>query len=175
MHSVTTQQFRKAFDQLPKQTQSQARQVYHFWLDNPRHPSLHFKQIHSTKPIYSVRIGLGIRALAIKEGNTMIWFWIGSHSDYNKLVRQLWSVYCHHYRLGHHMTIPSVSQHAWTKPIPKHHCIHQLPWTLATWIIYTQDWFEAKPDQTWRALRWHYNSDFEGVDIAGLVAVPTGF
>ncbi|MEJ7680003.1 MAG: hypothetical protein WKG06_19525 [Segetibacter sp.] len=50
---------------------------------------LHFKQVHHQQPIYSVRVGLSYRALGIKQEETMIWFWIGSHEDYNKLIVQL--------------------------------------------------------------------------------------
>ncbi|WP_246844333.1 hypothetical protein [Hydrocoleum sp. CS-953] len=50
---------------------------------------MQFKKIHPVQPIYSVRIGLNWRAVGIKDSNTIIWFWIGSHSDYNQLISQL--------------------------------------------------------------------------------------
>jgi len=51
---------------------------------------LGFKKVHPSKPIYSVRITLSWRALGIREDkNTMTWFWIGSHEEYNNLVKQL--------------------------------------------------------------------------------------
>ena len=53
---------------------------------NPNHPGLQFKQVHSTRPIYSARISLDYRALGILEGDEMIWFWIGSHADYDRLL-----------------------------------------------------------------------------------------
>jgi len=53
---------------------------------DPHHPSLQFKQVHSSRPIYSVRVGLGYRALGSRSEETMIWFWIGSHADYDRLV-----------------------------------------------------------------------------------------
>lgn len=40
-------------------------------------------------PIYSVRIALGWRAVGVKEGEHMIWFWIGSHAEYDKLIALL--------------------------------------------------------------------------------------
>ncbi len=40
-------------------------------------------------PIYSVRIGLDYRALGVREGDDIVWFWIGSHADYDRLVSQL--------------------------------------------------------------------------------------
>jgi hypothetical protein len=36
--------------------------------------------------IYSARIGLGYRALGVRQGSTIVWFWIGSHADYDRLV-----------------------------------------------------------------------------------------
>jgi mRNA-degrading endonuclease RelE of RelBE toxin-antitoxin system len=89
MKSVTTQKFRKAFAELPKDVQKRARRTYKLWKQNSIHPSLHFKQVHDEQPIYSVRIGLSYRAIGVKEDNTMIWFWIGSHEAYNNLIRQL--------------------------------------------------------------------------------------
>lgn len=58
-------------------------------MDNPAHPSLRFKRVHTTKPIYSVRITRGWRALGVREGETMVWFWIGSHADYDLLISKL--------------------------------------------------------------------------------------
>jgi hypothetical protein len=50
---------------------------------------LRFKLVHPSKPIYSVRAGLGYRALALRDKEDLIWFWIGSHSDYDKLLARL--------------------------------------------------------------------------------------
>jgi mRNA-degrading endonuclease RelE of RelBE toxin-antitoxin system len=89
LKSVTTNRFRKALASLPADIQQRARISYQQRKQNPNHSALHFKQIHKQKPIYSVRVGLSYRAIGIKEGDTIIWFWIGSHEDYNSLLRQL--------------------------------------------------------------------------------------
>ena len=68
--------------------QRRARAAYQLFGQNPYHRSLHFKQVHPTQPIYSVRIGLGYRAVGVREGDEMIWFWIGSHADYDSLLAQ---------------------------------------------------------------------------------------
>jgi hypothetical protein len=52
-------------------------------------PSLQFKQIHTRQLIYSVRVGIGWRAVGVKDGETVIWFWIGSHAEYDNLLTQL--------------------------------------------------------------------------------------
>ncbi len=89
MNSRTTERFRKLFAQLPEHVQQQARQAYQRFNQNPNHPSLRLKQVHSTRPIFSVRISLDYRALGVREGEDMIWFWIGSHADYEKLLARL--------------------------------------------------------------------------------------
>lgn len=89
MKSHTTRRFRSAYAELPPAVRRQARAAYRLFLDNPRHPSLRFKQVHAVRPIYSARIGLGHRALAVRDENDLIWFWIGSHADYDKLLAQL--------------------------------------------------------------------------------------
>ncbi|MFC1976157.1 hypothetical protein ACFLXQ_07145 [Chloroflexota bacterium] len=88
MKSRTTTRFRKAFKKLPEQVQRQARETYKIFRRDHHHPSLRFKQIHPTRPIYSARISIEYRALGIREGDEIIWFWIGSHADYDKLLSQ---------------------------------------------------------------------------------------
>ncbi|MFW6184632.1 MAG: hypothetical protein ACOC8X_12605 [Chloroflexota bacterium] len=89
MISLTTARFWKAYNHLDESVQKQAREAYKLFDQNPYHPSLHFKKVHPNRPVYSVRISLSYRALAVWEGEQVIWFWIGSHDDYDKLLRQL--------------------------------------------------------------------------------------
>jgi hypothetical protein len=90
LKSIATERFWKCFDRLPEQTKSQAKKSFQRWKENPNHPSLNFKKIHSAKPIYSARVGLSHRSLGVKsDNNILIWFWIGSHEDYNNLVNSL--------------------------------------------------------------------------------------
>ena len=89
MRSRVNERFRKAFDSLPEAVQRKARDAYARWRENPAHPSLSFKKIHHTLPVYSVRIELGWRAVGIRDDDDMIWFWIGSHAEYDKLIAQL--------------------------------------------------------------------------------------
>lgn len=89
MISHTTQRFRKAFARLPTQVKHQAKEAYKQFQQDPFHPSLRFKRIHSTQPIYSVRVNIDCRAVGIQNENEIIWFWIGSHEDYGKLLRNL--------------------------------------------------------------------------------------
>lgn len=89
MISRTTQRFRKVFADLPKETQRQAKDAYKQFRRDPFYPSLCFKRVHSTKPVYSVRINMKCRAVGIQSENEMVWFWIGSHDEYTKLLSRL--------------------------------------------------------------------------------------
>ena len=89
MNSRTTQRFRKAFNGLPKEVQRQAKNAFQQFKKDPFYPSLRFKRVHSAKPVYSVRVNIDYRAVGIQEKNEMIWFWIGSHEDYEKLLPRL--------------------------------------------------------------------------------------
>lgn len=89
MTSRTTASFRKAFDALPEDIQDRAREAFQIFSENPGHPSLRLKQVHSAEPIYSARITRDYRALARRHKDAWIWFWIGSHADYDQLLRRL--------------------------------------------------------------------------------------
>ena len=90
MKSETTIRFRKAYANLSPHLKEATRKAYKLWQSDSLHPSLSFKRIHHTLPIYSVRISLAYRALCTKQNSTTyIWFWIGSHTEYDKLIKQL--------------------------------------------------------------------------------------
>ena len=77
---------RSKVTQLPEDVRRQAREAYRLFKDNPRHPSLRFKKIDQESNTYSVRIGLGYRALGVMRGSRIVWHWIGSHADYDRLA-----------------------------------------------------------------------------------------
>ena len=89
MNSYLTEDFLVYYRQLPAQIRDQARKAYRLWRQNPHHPSLRFKRVHTTEPIYAVRVGRGWRVLGLREGEAIYWFWIGSHADYDRLLSQL--------------------------------------------------------------------------------------
>lgn len=86
MTSRITEDFLSCFARLPDEVQAQARKSYRLWKQNPAHPGLHFKRVSRRDPLYSVRVGLGWRVLGLLEGDTVTWFWIGSHAEYDKLI-----------------------------------------------------------------------------------------
>jgi hypothetical protein len=89
VNSHSTKRFRETLKQLPREIRQNAQEAYRLWQQDPQHPSLHFKRIHSTKPVYSVRVGLGWRAVGVRRDDDMVWYWIGSHADYEKLISRL--------------------------------------------------------------------------------------
>jgi hypothetical protein len=87
VNSRGTPRFWAAYRELPEPVRVAARKAYQLFRQNPSHPSLQFKKIHATEPIYSVRVTLGYRALALVENDDVTWFWIGSHADYDRLLK----------------------------------------------------------------------------------------
>lgn len=84
MKSQTLPSFWEHYKNLNPTIKQQARKTYFLWKNNPFYPSLHFKCINSQENIWSVRITKNYRAIGIYEGNTVTWFWIGSHDEYER-------------------------------------------------------------------------------------------
>jgi hypothetical protein len=74
---------------LPEPVKNRGREAYRRFAENPDHPGLRFKRVHPTEPIYSVRITRGYRALGVREDDAIVWFWIGSHAEYDDLIFRL--------------------------------------------------------------------------------------
>ena len=87
MISQVTEDFWHYFSRLPETVKAQARKSYRLWKENPSHPGLHFKRIHAQESLYSVRISKGWRALGLVNDDVMTWFWVGTHGDYEKLIK----------------------------------------------------------------------------------------
>ena len=89
MKSHLTDDFLRCFGKLPDRVKRLARKNYRLWKNDPNHSSLHFKRVGRKYPAYSVRVGIGWRALGGKQNDTIIWFWIGSHAEYDRLLPEL--------------------------------------------------------------------------------------
>ncbi len=87
MKSRTTARFRKQLAELPEEIQKRAKRAYQRFKEDPWHRSLNFKQVHPSQPIHSVRITKGYRAVGKRDKSGVLWFWIGSHADYDQLLR----------------------------------------------------------------------------------------
>jgi hypothetical protein len=84
MRHFASRAFWEAYDKLPEQIRALADKNYALLKTNPRHPSLQFKKIGR---FWSVRVGLRYRALAAEADNDLVWFWIGSHADYDAIIK----------------------------------------------------------------------------------------
>jgi hypothetical protein len=60
------------------------RRKHRLWLENPFHPSLSFKEL--APDLWSVRINRQYRALARRKSDLVVWFWIGTHAEYDRLL-----------------------------------------------------------------------------------------
>lgn len=83
---VTVADFWDRYDELPADIRDLADRAYKLLKLHPGHPSLQFKKAGK---VYSVRIGLHYRAVAAARGDDFLWFWIGSHTEYDQLLRKL--------------------------------------------------------------------------------------
>jgi hypothetical protein len=72
--------------ELPTEAQRDAKRAYRLFQDNPSHPGLQFKKLEGEDNLYSARIGLEYRALAVMKKDRIVWYWIGNHSEYDRLT-----------------------------------------------------------------------------------------
>jgi len=78
--------FWDAYNKLSSDVQAQADKQFELLKKDPRHPSLQFKKVGK---IWSARVNLAVRALAAEDGETFVWFWIGDHREYERLIRTI--------------------------------------------------------------------------------------
>lgn len=89
MKSTRTREFHNLYDALPFVVQRQADKAYAQFQDDPDYAGLNFKPVGRDPIWYSVRIGINYRAVCTRDDDgTYVWFWIGSHAEYDKLLKQ---------------------------------------------------------------------------------------
>jgi hypothetical protein len=76
--------FWRAYHALSEDTRTRADKAYSLLTAEPRHPSLQLKRVG---PYWSVRIGHAYRALGIQADDGIVWFWIGRHDEYERLIK----------------------------------------------------------------------------------------
>lgn len=86
MKSQPTKQFWNCYEKLPTDVKLAAEKAFRLWLENPRHPSLHFKMLEGTDNLYSIRVGRSYRAIGLLHADVLFWKWIGHHSEYDRLT-----------------------------------------------------------------------------------------
>lgn len=87
MNHLTLPRFWNLYRQLPKDVQKLADKNYQLLKLDPAHPSLHFKKVGKNKQLWSVRVGISYRALGREKPEGLVWFWIGSHAEYDRLLK----------------------------------------------------------------------------------------
>jgi plasmid maintenance system killer protein len=80
---LTRPSFWGAYDGLDPQVKHAAREAYALFARDPAHPSLRFKKLQGNKDIWSVRINEQFRAVGQRDGDTIVWVWIGSHNEFD--------------------------------------------------------------------------------------------
>ena len=86
MRSFTRKSFWQAYRRLPDHVRRQANESYRFFVSDPGHPSLDFKRVSRRRPVYSVRVSIDYRALGVLDQGDIVWFWIGAHHEYDRLL-----------------------------------------------------------------------------------------
>lgn len=83
MKHHAAESFWRLYDALPPAVCELADKQFKLLKSNPRHPSLHFKRVGRH---HSVRIGVHYRALGVDAYDGILWWWIGTHGDYDRIV-----------------------------------------------------------------------------------------
>jgi hypothetical protein len=86
-HHASTD-FWTQYHALPQEIRARADKQFALMKGNPQHPSLQFKKVGERRgqEIWSARITLKYRTLAIKRNDGYLWFWIGDHRAYDLLI-----------------------------------------------------------------------------------------
>ena len=81
----TTEQFRQRYGKLPQNVRDRAENAFARLREDSKHPSLHFKKVGK---FWSARVDIAHRALAVADDDDFIWVWIGSHDEYERIIRE---------------------------------------------------------------------------------------
>ena len=83
MRHFASPSFWERYAELPDSIRELADKHYEILKVDPKHPSLHLKRAGR---YWSVRVGRKYRALGVDIDEGILWFWIGTHADYDRLV-----------------------------------------------------------------------------------------
>ncbi len=86
MIHLTLPRFWRHYAQLPPEVRALADKNYTLLKSDPLHPSLHFKKVGRRRELWSVRVGEHYRALGTEKPEGIVWFWIGPHAEYDRLL-----------------------------------------------------------------------------------------
>ena len=85
MNHHASPSFWTAYGELSRAVREHADANFDLLKRNPAHPSLHFKRLDR---YWSARVGRRHRALAVEVDDGLLWFWIGGHAAYDRIVRR---------------------------------------------------------------------------------------
>ena len=85
MRHIKDPRFQPLYDALPVEVRSLAAKNFALLKSDPKYPPLHFKRLRGN--LWSVRIGRNYRAVAVEGDDRFQWFWIGTHAEYDRLIR----------------------------------------------------------------------------------------
>lgn len=86
MRHLALPRFWYCYRELPVTVRDLADKAYQLLRSDPFHPSLHFKKVGRKRQLWSVRVGDHYRALAVEKPEGIVWFWIGSHAEYDRIL-----------------------------------------------------------------------------------------
>jgi hypothetical protein len=84
MISRGTDEFWELYYALPTDIRGAAREAYRKFSRNPAHPGLRLERLRSDPRVWSVRITRDYRAVAVRAGDDWLWFWIGTHGEFDR-------------------------------------------------------------------------------------------
>ena len=84
MNHFASRGFWRCYNALPANIQELADRNFALLQADPNHPSLHFKKVGRFR---AARVGLHHRALAVEVDDGLLWFWIGNHSEYDRIIK----------------------------------------------------------------------------------------
>jgi hypothetical protein len=86
MRHATLPRFWRYYEQLPQEVRDLADKNFELLKVDPYHPSLHLKRVGRKRQLWSVRVGAHYRALGMDKPEGIVWFWIGTHAEYDRLL-----------------------------------------------------------------------------------------
>ena len=86
MKSSANDDFWRLYYALPAHVRAQARHAYSRFMEDPDHSSLHFKKLKGPRNFWSIRFGGGYRAVCERDGDSVVWVWVGTRQSFGKEI-----------------------------------------------------------------------------------------
>lgn len=83
MRHFASPSFWELYEKLPAAIQELADKNFELLKADPKHPSLHLKKAGK---YWSARVGIKYRTLGVEIDEGLLWFWVGTHAEYDKML-----------------------------------------------------------------------------------------